>query len=63
VEVFGIADGVCNYNIDGLNTKIHDDVVATLEEIKKMVADKTLVLPTDLDQVDAWAAQNTYKKG
>lgn len=59
-QVYGIAEGVCDYSLVGVNTEIPDDVIATLESIKALVADGTLVLPTDLDQVDSWAAENQY---
>lgn len=59
-DVYGIKDGVCDYSLKGVNTEIPEDVIATLDAIKALVADGTLVLPTDLDQVDAWAANNRY---
>jgi basic membrane protein A len=57
-EVLGIAQGVCDYNVEGLDVQIPDDIIKILEDTKLLIADGTLVLPTDLDQVDAWAANN-----
>jgi len=60
--VKGIKDGVCDYDIEGLEVKIPDDIKQILDDTKKLIADGKLVLPTDLDQVDEWAAKNQLKK-
>lgn len=61
-EVFGIAQGICDYNIENLDTEIPADIVKILEDTKQLIAEGKLVLPTDLDQVDAWAANNKLTK-
>lgn len=58
----GIKDGVCDYDVAGLDVKIPEDIVKILEDTKKLIADGTLVLPTDLNQVDEWASKNQLKK-
>jgi len=60
--VLGIAQGVCDYDVEGLDVVIPDDVIAILDEAKQSIADGNLVLPTDLDQVDEWAANNKLNK-
>jgi basic membrane protein A len=62
VEVYGIKEGVCDYDTANLDTKIPADVIEKVEKAKKMVTDGKLALPTDLDQVDAWAAKNQFDK-
>ncbi|CCQ98068.1 conserved exported hypothetical protein [[Clostridium] ultunense Esp] len=60
--VMGIPEGVCNYDIEGLNVEIPEDIVAILDEARELIANGDLVLPTDLDQIDEWASQNQYNK-
>jgi basic membrane protein A len=62
VEVYGIKEGVCDYDVANLNTKIPADVIEKVEKVKQMVIDGKLKLPTDLNQVDAWAANNQFDK-
>lgn len=60
VDVYGIKDGVCDYSLEGVNTEIPQDILDILDDIKSKVADGTLVLPTEIDAIDAWAAENQY---
>lgn len=57
-DVYGIKDGVCDYSLEGVNTEIPQDVIDQLDEIKALISDGTLVLPTTLDEVDSWAEAN-----
>jgi len=61
-SVKGIADGVCDYDIEGLDVEVPEDVIKILEDTKKLIADGSLVLPKDLDQIDEWAANNQLQK-
>jgi basic membrane protein A len=54
----GMAEGVTDYDVEGLDVEIPEDVIAKIDEAREKVASGELVLPTDLDQVDAWAAEN-----
>ncbi|MDW7669241.1 MAG: BMP family ABC transporter substrate-binding protein [Bacillota bacterium] len=54
----GMAEGVTDYDVEGLDVEIPEDVIAKINEAREMVANGELVLPTDIDQVDAWAAEN-----
>lgn len=56
----GIAEGACDYDVEGLDVVIPEDVIAILDEAKASIAAGELELPTDLDQVDDWAANNKY---
>lgn len=60
--VKGIPDGVCDYDVEGLDVEIPDDVLQILNDTRELIADGKLVLPTDLDQVDAWAAENRLEQ-
>ena len=60
--VKGIPDGVCDYDIEGLDVEVPEDVIQILEDTRQLIADGELVLPNDIDQVDEWAAQNQLQK-
>lgn len=60
--VKGIADGVCDYDIEGLDVKIPEDIVKILDDTRKLIAEGKLVLPVDLDQVNEWASKNQLQK-
>ncbi len=60
--VKGIPDGVCDYDVEGLDVVVPDDITQILNDTRKLIADGKLVLPKDLDQIDEWAANNQYKK-
>jgi basic membrane protein A len=62
IDVYGIKEGVCDYDVENLNTKIPADVREKVEKAKKMVIDGKLTLPTDLNQIDDWAAKNQFDK-
>lgn len=56
--VKGIPDGVCDYDIEGLDVEVPEDVIKILEDTRQLIAEGKLVLPSDINQVDEWAAQN-----
>lgn len=58
----GIADGVCDYDVEGLNVEIPEDIVKILDETRELISDGTLILPTDLDQINEWASLNKLNK-
>ena len=58
-DVYGIKDGVCDYSLEGVNTEIPQDIIDQLDEIKALISEGTLVLPTEIDAVDAWVAENS----
>ncbi|RGY96180.1 BMP family ABC transporter substrate-binding protein [Clostridium sp. AM58-1XD] len=57
-KLVGIPEGICDYDVEGLDVQIPDDITKILEDTRQQIADGKLVLPTDLDQVDAWAKEN-----
>lgn len=57
-----MAEGVVDYNVEDLDVEIPEDVIATLEDIRQEIIDGDIVLPTDLDQLDDWTANNVYEK-
>ena len=54
----GIPEGICDYDVEGLDVQIPDDVTQILNDTRQLIADGKLVLPTDLDQIDDWAKEN-----
>lgn len=60
-KVSGLAEGICNYNIEGLNTKLPQDIIDKVEDIKKQIIDGKLTLPSDITEVEEWAKANQYK--
>lgn len=58
-DVYGIKDGVCDYSLEGVNTEIPQDIIDQLDEIKALISEGALVLPTEIDAVDAWVAENS----
>lgn len=59
-QTYGIADGVCDYSLEGINTEVPEDVIEILDSVKALIADGTLVLPTELSAIDGWLAENVY---
>lgn len=58
----GIPEGVCDYDIEGLDVDIPEDVIKILEDTKVKIKEGELKLPSDLDQIDEWAANNRLEK-
>ncbi|MBS1484853.1 MAG: BMP family ABC transporter substrate-binding protein [Clostridium sp.] len=57
-KMVGIPEGICDYDVEGLDVQIPDDVTQILNDTRQLIADGKLVLPTDLDQIDDWAKEN-----
>ena len=51
-KMVGIPEGICDYDVEGLDVQIPDDVTQILNDTRQLIADGKLVLPTDLDQID-----------
>ena len=58
----GIREGVCDYDTEGLNTQLPEDMIEIVEEIKQMVSDGELILPEEPDAIDEWIKTNQYGK-
>ena len=58
-DVYGIKDGICNYSLEGVGTEIPEDIIAKVEEVKKLIVDGSLVLPEKLTDIDAWVNENS----
>jgi len=50
----GIKDGVCDYDIENLNTVFPEDVIEKVESVKKLIIEGKLPMPNDLDEIDEW---------
>lgn len=61
---FGIADGVCDISFEGTlyENGIPEDLQAILDEVRQDVIDGKITMPADVNDVDAWAAENQYQK-
>ncbi len=58
----GIKEGVCYYDITGLNTKLNPQIIAIADEIKQMVIDGKIEMCYDPADLDAWSAKYQYAK-
>ena len=58
----GIAEGVCYYEIAGLNTNLNPEIIKIADEIKQMVIDGKIEMCYDPAQLDAWSAKFQYAK-
>ncbi len=58
----GIKEGACDYDIEGLKTNVPADIIQKVDEIKQMIIDGKLTLPTDPNDIDKWLETNTYEK-
>lgn len=58
----GIKEGVCDYDIEGLDTQLPADLLEIVKEIKQQVAEGELILPEEPDAIDEWMKTNQYRK-
>lgn len=58
----GIKEGVCYYDITGLNTNLNPKIIAIADEIKQMVIDGKIEMCYDPAELDAWSAKFQYAK-
>lgn len=58
----GIKEGICDYNTEGLETQLPEDMIKIVEEIKQKMVDGELQLPEDPDAIDEWIKTNQYVK-
>ena len=56
--VLGVKDDGVGYTLEGSNIKVSDEDVAIIEDLRAKIADGTLVIPTTLEEVDAFLAAN-----
>jgi len=56
--VLGVKDDGVGYTLEGSNIKVSDEDVAIIEGLRAKIADGTLVIPTTLEEVDAFLAAN-----
>lgn len=57
-KTVGIPEGICDYDVEGLDVQIPDDITKILDDTRQLIAFGKLVLPTDIDQVEEWAKEN-----
>ena len=56
--VLGVKDDGVGYTLEGSNIKVSADDVAIIEGLRAKIADGSLVIPTTLEEVDAFLAAN-----
>jgi len=56
--VLGVKDDGVGYTLEGSNIKVSEADVAIIEGLRAKIADGTLVIPTTLEEVDAFLAAN-----
>lgn len=61
-HTFGIAEGVCDISFEGtaFEGKVPQELLDIIDDIREQVKSGELELPYDPNDVDAWAANNTY---
>ena len=60
---FGIADGVCDISFEGTlyADGIPEELQAIIDQVRQDVIDGKITMPADVNDVDAWAAENQYQ--
>lgn len=60
---FGIASGVCDISFEGTlyENGIPEDLQNIIDQARQDVIDGKIVMPEDVSDVEAWAAENQYK--
>ncbi len=56
--VLGVKDDGVGYTLEGSNIKVSDEDVALIESLKDKIKDGSLVIPTTLEEVDAFVSAN-----
>lgn len=60
---FGIASGVCDISFEGTlyEDGIPAEIQAVIDQVRQDVIDGKIVMPADVNDVEAWAAENQYQ--
>jgi basic membrane protein A len=58
----GIKEGVCYYDLQGLDTNLNPAIIAIADEIKQMVIDGKIEMCYDPAVLDAWSAKFQYAR-
>lgn len=56
----GIVAGYCDISLEGTGIDYPAEVVEIIDAVREQVRAGELTLPTDVDQLDAWKAENQY---
>lgn len=62
VTIKGIREGVCDYDREGINTEIPEDILEIAEDVRQQYLDGKFELPEDPNQIDEWTKNNSYEK-
>lgn len=58
VHRYGIADGYCEIGLDGINITYPQEILDAIDAARQAVINGEVVLPEDISELDAWAAEN-----
>jgi len=59
-DVWGIKEGAVGYSTEGSMVSLPEDVVDIIEDIRMSLVAGEIVPPSEVDDVDAWIAENQY---
>lgn len=62
ISLKGLKEGICDYDMAGINTEIPTDIIETVEAIKKEFLDGKFTLPTDPNDIPQWSQNNQFSK-
>lgn len=60
---FGIASGVCDISFEGTlyENGIPEEIQSIIDQVRQDVIDGKIIMPEDVSDVEAWAAENQYQ--
>ena len=56
IHTLGVAEGGIGYTTEKSNIKVPDTIIKQVEGLQKQIAEGTMVVPTEIDKVDAFLA-------
>lgn len=62
VTVKGLADEITGFDREEITNEIPEDIMETVEAIRQEFIDGKFELPNDPNEIEAWAAENSYEQ-
>lgn len=60
IQTFGITEKIIDITRDGSNVPVSDEIMITVESIKRDIISQKLVIPNTKDELDEWLKFNKY---
>lgn len=60
-RVTGIAEGTCDISFDGCNVEVSQDMLDTIEDVKKKIVNGEIKFVNDPDDIEEWSKTYRYK--